>query len=429
MIRHICLVLILSMFSLSALGQFDESFEEMKLAKAQEFAEMQDYKEAIKHYKELRDRYPNKIEYDYQVALCHYRLRDYQQAVKTVHQLVEINPLEGKYYRLLGNAYDVMGEYEKGINILNTGLLNMPYNGELYLDLGIIEMLRGDHERALYNWERGIKAVPYYPDNYYWVAKTYADSDEKIWTIMYAEMFLNLERGTERFSEISKLLTDTYINLIREIPNTGPATNSSNLSTQERLSHAYDWMLKHLNEKGKITVDEVPDSILDIKSLPLQSEMITGVAGSGGPIVLNTSDVNIHLNRVRKNKFEEAYLYVLSILRDNGILNLNAVSFNQDGSFNKLQALHFVRANFIELWMQLFYQDIPVPLFAWQFEFYDKKMFEAYNYWLLSNGDPDYFIQWQTEHETEFRFFLETLIENPLKVDNDNYFVRMEYVK
>ncbi len=426
--RHLYILFFLFsiIHSSTVVGQLQGSFEEATLAKAQEYVEMQDYKEAMIYYKQLRDEYPNTIEYDYQVAWCHYRLRDYQKAINTVNQLVAINPLEPKYYRLLGNAYDVMGEYEKGVNILNTGLLNLPYNGELYLDLGIIEMLRENHERALYNWEKGIKAAPYYADNYYWAAKTYADSDEKIWSLMYGEMFLNLERGTERFSEISRLVTDTYIDLINEIPNTNPAQNTSSLSSQERIDRAYDWFMRQLNENGKITIEEVPDSILDIKSLPMQSEMVSGTAG---PIKLNTSDAKIHLNRTHKNQFSEAYLYVLSILRDNGILNLNTVSFNEDGSLNKLKALNFIRANFIELWMQLFYQQIPVPLFAWQFDLYDKKMFEAYNYWLLSNGGADQFIKWQQEHEAEFKFFLETLIENPLRVDNDNYFVRTEYIQ
>lgn len=87
-----------------------------------------------------------------------------------------------------------------------------------------------------------------------------------------------------------------------------------------------------------------------------------------------------------------------------------------------------MRGNFIELYMQLFHQKMPVNLFAWQFDLHDRKLFDAYNHWLLSGGDPNYFIKWQAKHSDEYQIFIDALISKPVKIDAENYFSRFDYI-
>ncbi|MFC2093265.1 hypothetical protein ACFLSV_05130 [Bacteroidota bacterium] len=45
----------------------------------------------------------------------------------------------------------------------------------------------------------------------------FSETEEEIWVLLYGEIFMNLEKNTERIYEISKLLYDTYSNTIRII--------------------------------------------------------------------------------------------------------------------------------------------------------------------------------------------------------------------
>ena len=46
--------------------------------------------------------------------------------------------------------------------------------------------------------------------NYYRAARIYCVTNEELWGMLYGEIFMNLERGSNRTAEISKLLYDTY---------------------------------------------------------------------------------------------------------------------------------------------------------------------------------------------------------------------------
>tara|TARA_B100000809_G_scaffold24336_1_gene21277 strand:- start:558 stop:1190 length:633 start_codon:yes stop_codon:yes gene_type:complete len=61
------------------------------------------------------------------------------------------------------------------------------------------------------SWENGITVSPSYPSNYHTASIYYCKyTTEKIWGVIYGELFINIERGSEKTTQISKLLFDTY---------------------------------------------------------------------------------------------------------------------------------------------------------------------------------------------------------------------------
>ncbi len=424
--RIIPFIFLMFFTSLMLFSQDPGSAEEFHLKKARESFEIQEFEDALNHFKKLADQHSEKPEYKYQTAMCHYKMKGFKKTIKIAEKLITDFPNESKYYRLIANSYDLSGEYDQGVYYLEAGIQLLPNSGGLYFDRGVIEMERGNVERALYHWERGIKASPLYSDNYYWAAKYYADSDEKIWAIMYAEMFLNIERGTDRFSEISKLLTDTYLNLLREIPkvNLGDKYNNEE-EIARKVVEAYEYFAERLRAGDTLTRANVPEYIINAKPKQVDTDM---VMANNSMIQLQSQNAKYQLDRNQRNTFEEAFLYVLTMLRENGILNLPTSGRMEDGSYNLVLATNFIRTNFVELWMQLNHQKMPVNLFVFQFDLYDRKLFDAYNHWLLSSGDPDYFIKWQGTHMDEYQIFLDALISKPLKVDVENYFSRLDYI-
>jgi len=208
------------------------------------------YRDAIIEYEKLIEHNPQNPEYLFQKAMCYYRLGDYNTSIRLSNSLVDQYPFTAKYYRLLGNSYDLQGDYFTALEILEMGNNNIKNTGELYLDLGIIEMIRGDKFAAINYWEKGIDKAPSFGENYYWAAKHYANTNEKVWVLIYAEIFLNLERSTDRFNEISKLLYDTYVEVLNE--KDGDYEIYLPRSSANNFYDIYRAIIRQIIEEGKL---------------------------------------------------------------------------------------------------------------------------------------------------------------------------------
>ena len=103
-----------------------------------------------------------------------------------------------------------MGNHEKAFETYDAGLKLFPKSGKLYLEKGNVYWQKKEYGKALEFYEQGIEADPKFPSNYYRAARVYCSSTEEVWGMIYGEIFMNLERNTERTAEISQLLFDTY---------------------------------------------------------------------------------------------------------------------------------------------------------------------------------------------------------------------------
>jgi tetratricopeptide (TPR) repeat protein len=149
--------------------------------------------------------------YDYEIAYATYRKKDYKTAISIAEKILKAEDAEPEYYRLLGNSYDMTGNPDKAIEMYMEGIKMFPKSsGKFYAEAGTVEYGREKYDEAIAFWEKGIKADPYYASNYYRLANIFSMTDENIWTLLYGEMFMNLEMNTSRTEEISKLLYDTY---------------------------------------------------------------------------------------------------------------------------------------------------------------------------------------------------------------------------
>lgn len=70
---------------------------------------------------------------------------------------------------------------------------------------------------AISQWEKGIKEDPRYPGNYYHAAKFYYLSEDKVWSLLYGEIFINLETNTSRTAEVKNILLEGYKKLYASI--------------------------------------------------------------------------------------------------------------------------------------------------------------------------------------------------------------------
>jgi len=349
---YILILLLVQCFNLQAQLATADDPEVVSAEKAKEQGE---YYKAIEVYDRLILRFPNDPEMVFQKAMCYYRMDEFPTAIRMGEELVNQNPLNPKFYRMLGNAYDLNGDYFTGIEILELGNSNILNEGAMFLDMGIIEMIREDYPKALDYWERGIASAPYFPDNYYWAAKIYAKSDEKVWALVYAEYFLNIEKNSDRFKEMSELMYQLYIDILYK---------------------------------------------------------------DGGT-------VSIPLNRVANNSFLNGFNEICAEMKTEGNFAINVDRPRKTPAY--LKGISHMRKRFAQKWAVKFGTQLKVPLFQRHLEMIDQNIFDAYNHWLMINGDPDYFMVWQRLNTGKYQKFLTWFIRNSMQIDIEHYFVRGQF--
>lgn len=149
---------------------------------------------------------------------AYYLTQDYTQAFKTLEPLIKSDDADPQSYQIMAASLKASGDKRKAKNTLQKGIERFPRSGLLYHELGLLFEDDNDMPHALEAWLTGIEVKPSYHINYYEAARTYAQSSKPVWTILYAEVFVNMEQHTPRSEETRKLLFDTYRKLYSSAP-------------------------------------------------------------------------------------------------------------------------------------------------------------------------------------------------------------------
>ncbi len=158
---------------------------------------------------------PERFDYPYEMAYAYHLKKEYKETIKILEKSADYKGITERYYQLLGNTYDELGKSEKAIEVYDKGLKQFPNSGMIWLEKGNVYWGKEDYNKALTFYEKGIELDPKFPSNYYRAARIYCNSTEEVWGLLYGEIFMNIERGSARTSEISKLLYDTYKSQIK----------------------------------------------------------------------------------------------------------------------------------------------------------------------------------------------------------------------
>lgn len=135
---------------------------------------------------------------------------EHDEAYKTIEPIIENGQADEQSYYIASTALTGAGEKKKVKKIIEKGIKKYPHSGLLYHELGKYYENDNDLEYALDAWLQGIEEDPSYHLNYYEAARMYANTDKMIWTILYGEVFVNMERQTNRSLEIRKMLLEAY---------------------------------------------------------------------------------------------------------------------------------------------------------------------------------------------------------------------------
>ena len=257
--------------------------------------------------------------------------------------------LENKESHPWGDQVDGPWDLRKAVR---RRLRENPDAGRLYLELGNIAYAERQYDRALACYRRGATVDPAHPSNYRSLALLYAISTEPVWTLVWGELFMNLERGSGRTSAMSETLAQTYRDNIRIEGDTAVrmtfSRNGRVAREGLRLRIPFGTAVFEVAARAALTADGIPDSL----TLDVLSDM--------------------------RERFVDRY-------------------------FEKYDRM-------------LFDDDAARPLMDYQRQVKEAGMMRPYNYWVLSQGFPDEFRQWRDEHAVQWQDFIAWFAAHPMSV-------------
>jgi tetratricopeptide (TPR) repeat protein len=311
----------------------------------------------------------------YEMGYAHYLKEDYLSAVRAFQTALKFKDANAQYYQMLGNAYDNAGRPKDALATYKKGIRKFPTAGRLYLEMGIMSANAGQYDESVSWFEQGVKAEPGFSSNYYHLSRLFLNSSNKVWGMVYGELFLNLERNSRRTTAISELL---YINYRDNIEYKSDTSVSANF-------HKNSLLITSSN---------------DLKDLQAQLQALI-------------------------TSFDK-FAYGTTMCLAAPLLNEQGQPLGAGHQLN-LPQMHQLRSHFLDLYYQKGYdKQYPNPLFAYQRQVQEAGHLEAYNYWILSSGDPEGFEAWQAQNDTPWAAFVDWFMENPLKLDPENHFARKQ---
>ena len=151
----------------------------------------------------------NNLEMQKDLAMSYYYKRDYEKALDEVKILMDRNDADVVAFQIAGNVYKALEEVKECEKIYKRGLKKFPNSGALYSEYGELLWAKKDFS-AIEQWETGIRMDPSYSGNYYNAARYYFFAKDKIWSLVYGEIFVNMESLSDRGTAMKQLLLEAY---------------------------------------------------------------------------------------------------------------------------------------------------------------------------------------------------------------------------
>lgn len=176
---------------------------------AQTFLRQGDYENAILVLTKAQQMQPNSLQINKDLLFAYYLKRDFAKAMEVGRPIVARADADAQSFQMLGLTFKSVAEDKEAEKLYKAGILKFPNEGILYSEYGDL-IANKEPERAQKLWEKGIEVDPNHSSNYFFLSRQYSQKGDIIWSILYAEMFLNMESFTARSTEMKNLLLDQY---------------------------------------------------------------------------------------------------------------------------------------------------------------------------------------------------------------------------
>lgn len=209
-------ILILSLLALAGPSSFAQQPDAKTIQEtAKTFERRGDYANAIVVLTRALQQDPKNFELLKDLSFDYYLQRDYAKGLEIARPLTERSDADVQCYQLAGLFYKAIEEAPACEKLYKAGIKRWPLSGVLYSEYGEMLWARQDYS-AIKQWEKGIEVDPNYSSNYYNASKYYFFTYDKVWSLLYGEIFVNLESYSKRTAEIKGLLLEGYKKLFAD---------------------------------------------------------------------------------------------------------------------------------------------------------------------------------------------------------------------
>lgn len=205
------LSLVIVFFALQSMAQDIATLHET----ARSFMRQGDYANAILILNRAIKMQPNNLEIAKDLGLNYYFSKDFSKAIEIYKPLLDREDADDQCFQIAGDIYLAQDNPKECEKVYKKGLKKFPQSGALYNEYGELLLAQKDYS-AVKQWEKGIEMDPGFSKNYYNACKYYYFSTDKIWSILYGEIFLNIEPSGTTAPEIKNIVSEGYKKLFAD---------------------------------------------------------------------------------------------------------------------------------------------------------------------------------------------------------------------
>lgn len=193
------------------------------------------------------------------IAYTYYLQKDFANSLQAILPVLDRADADVQCYQIAGTNYRAIEDIKEGKKIYTAGIKKFPNSGVLYSEYGELLWQKKDYS-AIDQWKTGIRVDPNYPGNYYNAARHYYFTTDKVWSLVYGEIFVNLESYTMRTAEIKNILFDGYKKLFSE-------SNALNGYDVKRGSAFETAFLTTMNTQSAVAATGItPEKLIEIRT-------------------------------------------------------------------------------------------------------------------------------------------------------------------
>ncbi len=158
---------------------------------------------------------PDNVEIAKDLSLNYYYSKEYNKALDVLKPLIEKETADDHCYQIAGDAYQALNQPKEAEKVYRKGIKKVSNSGALYNELGMLLLAQSDYS-AIKQWEKGIENDPAYPGNYYNAARYYYLTTDRVWSLIYGEIFLNMDPQSIYAPEVKNFLLEGYKKLFAD---------------------------------------------------------------------------------------------------------------------------------------------------------------------------------------------------------------------
>jgi len=151
----------------------------------------------------------NNLEMQKDLVMTFFLKRDYQKAKEGAEELMSREDADVVTFQIAGNIYKALEEVKECEKMYKKALKKFPKSGSLHSEYGELLFAIKDFS-AIQLWEKGIEVDPGFGGNYYNAALYYFYAKDKVWSLIYGEIFVNMESLSERGAAMKQQLLQAY---------------------------------------------------------------------------------------------------------------------------------------------------------------------------------------------------------------------------